>query len=483
MPEEMRSLPAVVWDPNCPHRLMVWTGSPSSSSSSSPSENDDDDDKRQHMNYLWSHTGSSSCNKHEISALMKVIHAHGEFQQRVDRDVSKVQQQSRAFSRSIRHAVRDCLYAWGEELKQNKNDDYDDREKSEREQQEEEHSLENMEMLRATYSAMHLSDVILPLLPNTYTWLAGDEEPFGMPGAASADFIRYLRSNHMESAEAIDEAIPEMLESKQPDQYGDGKLYWQYVEALVIRGQLEGAWSALERNSQFQTAKLFVESADVRSKNNPDLVEAMQIVHDNFLILKEVLLRAPLPGGRNDMYDDSLGVPETANDEELISNEFYLEGLDVNPSDYNFWEMKSHEDNVGDSSLIYTPKAAIQRHRNWQMYIDRKVWNKLPVKKWVPQVDRILSILCGDFSGLEFEFWPEKLCAEILYRQPDCRPRDLSGLTKRAMREFQVDDDPFADVVVRIMAGDAGTAIATHYQLGAASGAALPTTLVSQHHS
>ena len=48
------------------------------------------------------------------------------------------------------------------------------------------------------------------------------------------------------------------------------------------------------------------------------------------------------------------------------------------------------------------------------------------------------------------------------------------------MREFPSEEEPFADVVVRIMAGDAGTAIATHYQLGAASGAALPTTLVSR---
>ena len=57
----------------------------------------------------------------------------------------------------------------------------------------------------------------------------------------------------------------------------------------------------------------------------------MQRVHESFLILKEVLLRAPLPGGRNDFNDDALGVPE-AEDEDMKS-EFYLSGLDVNSSD------------------------------------------------------------------------------------------------------------------------------------------------------
>ena len=143
--------------------------------------------------------------------MIKIIQAHDYFQERLDRELSTAQP-SRVFSRKIRQAVRDCLYAWNEELKQTTAED--DTEKSEREKQLEEHSLENLEMLNATYSAMHLSDVNLPLLPSTSTWGGGTDDPFSMPGAASADFIRYLRSHHMYSADTIDEAVPEMLESR-----------------------------------------------------------------------------------------------------------------------------------------------------------------------------------------------------------------------------------------------------------------------------
>lgn len=460
MAEEPRSLPPTVWDPNCPHRLLILPSSVVGGTG------------KQEVNYLWSHTGSSSCNKHEVSALIKIIQAHGHYHERLDREASPAHP-SKVFSRKVRHAVHDCLCAWMEELE---DPDNEEKEKTELEKKEEEHSMENLEMLKVAYSAMHLSDVILPLLPAVDSWASGDDDLFGISGAASADFIRYLRSHHMDSAECLDDNIPEMLQSKQPDQYGGGTLYWQYIETLVIRGQLEEAWSVLERHSQYQSAVAFLESASSRDKN-PEIVRTMKTVQEEFLILREVLLRAPLPGGRTDLYDNDIDVPDVEDEE--MDSDFYLTGLDVNSSHYKYWEVDTHGDDSGDSPIVFTPKAAMIHHDNWQKYVERKVRHKLLLSKWVPEIDKIVSILCGDFSGIDFEAWPEKLCAEILYRKPDCRPRDLSGLTKRAMKEFQAQDEPFAGPILKIMAGDAGTAIATLYQLGGSSGAALPTTLVS----
>jgi len=50
-----------------------------------------------------------------------------------------------------------------------------------------------------------------------------------------------------------------------------------------------------------------------------------------------------------------------------------------------------------------------------------------------------LAIFGGDFSGIQFETetWDEKLCAELLYRQPDIRPRNMSARARRTMTDME----------------------------------------------
>ena len=465
MPEEESSKRShnVVWDPGCPARLLVLPHSATAADGATP-----------RVNYLWSHTGSSSCNRHETTALIKVIQANTNYHDRLDKVVDPAQP-SKDLSRQCRQALRDCLLDWEAEMQETTADDDAQVEKTPHEKQLEEQNMENLELLKATYAAMHLSDVVLPLLPTNALTSDYRRDPFGMAGAASANFVRYLRAHHMESADSIADDVLEMLQLTQPDQYEDGSLYWSYLETLILRGLLEEAWNVLERHSHYQTALAFAQTNS--QNNNPGIVESMNQVREDFVILREVLLRAPLPGGRNDLNDDSLSTPQADDDE--IETDCYLEGLDVAPSDFSFWEIDTSEEDTGDFPVVYSPEAAIRKHTNWQNYVERQVRRKLPTCRQLPELERILSILCGDFSAISFEDWPEKLCADILYRRPSCRPRDLSALISHAMKEFDAQGKPFAQTIVQITAGNAGTAIATFYMLGGGSGAALSSTLVS----
>lgn len=457
------------WDPNLPARLLVFKAKP-------PPANDERGSVGgPQLDYIWSHTGASSCSKHEISALVKILQAHDHFHERLDREIVS-SQPSKVFSRKCREAVRDCLLEWEEQ----RGESVYGRDIFEKDSESTNQNDENMELLKVMFGAMHLSDVIMPLLP-TNAWTEDyRQDPFGLPGAATADFIRYLRYHHVTGAESIDPAVPEMLESSQPDEYGDGSLYWRYLESLVGRGCLKGAWSLLERHSLFQSSIKMAsnQTAADRFPTSPGFVDAMKHVREDFLIIKEVLCRAPIPGGRDDIYDDAIDLPKTEDDE---MEYFDLPSLDVAPADYKIWEIDTYGDETGDFPLIYIPDKAIRRFKAWKDFVRQHVRYKLKVLRRLPGLNRILAILCGDFTDVTFDGWSEKICADILYRKPDCKPRDLSEITRRAMIDFGADQEPLSGAIVDIMAGNAGTAIKTLYDMGGSSGAALPATLVRQY--
>ena len=478
------------WDPLCPARLLVlnqiaisgdatgFAGAGTGTGTSADGNNDTAIGNLR-INYLWSHVGSSSCNEHEKTALVKIIQAHKVYHEELDREVSAVKP-SKVFSRKCRKALFECLLSWNAAMKEEHDEGedtemQDDKETTEPEKVAASQERENLELLKITYSAMHLCDAILPLLPSTAMDAGYSEGPFGVPGAASANFVRYLRARHMEGADLVEDGISDMLESTHPDEYGDGSLYWRYMETLTTRGLLEEAWKLLERHSLYQSALAFAQSS---MQNHPGHVQTMQQILDDFHILREVFLRAPLPGGRNDENDDCLEDLTSQDDDNAMETEYYLEGLNVTPSHYTFWEVDTTDSDIGDTPMVYAPEAAIKYHKNWQTYVQREVRNKLAISRRIPEVEKILSIICGDFTLVTFDDWPEQLCADILYRRPDCRPRDLQVITKRAMQSFDALEQPFAETILSIIDGNAGSAIHTFYNMGAASGAALSTTLV-----
>lgn len=472
------------WDPKSPHALLlpqIEQGKPTA------------------VDTFLSHAGTG-CNSHELAALMKILQAHEQYynsgtgehesSNNAGAATSTTRLSLKQLSQEYRNALCDCLAGWEMEETNGEMAGNDTNNGSSG------GALSmSIDILRAMYSVMHLSDIFLPLgMPSTspqtnldYSYL---QDPFDTPGYATADTVRYLRYNQVSEPEAVDpDGIAEMMDSMQPEEFDGGALYWKYLTSLVLSGCLEKAWSVLSRHSLFMTA--------MNSTSNSDDVEdtyyaaSMEETRRGFHDLMEIFLRAPLPGGRNSDYDDVMGTPdwqEEDDDESHVNVDSYLlEGLDVAGQDYRFWESggdASASTNArasADYPMLYSPDAAIRKHRQWREYVrDRRL--SFSLTRRIPEIDALLAILTGDFSGaVVFESWAEKLLAELLYRQPDLRPKHLSARTRKIIKDTTGEDASKNGVlvaIVSIMDGNAGQAIEAMYLLGGGSGAALPSTLV-----
>jgi hypothetical protein len=303
----------------------------------------------------------------------------------------------------------------------------------------------------------------------------------------TAATVRYLRYHHIASPEEmvgdVDPAeLEEMMNSAQPEEFKDGTLYWSYLRQLVLRGCLEKAWIVLMRHSLFAVASVMNRSNDGEKQmaydRDPIYFAKMVEIHQGFLQLKEIMLRAPLPGGRKEDYDDALGF-EDRFDDGVEEADHFMEGLDVSPSDYKFWETEDASA-PADYPVIYSAESAARIHRQWNDYV-KNVRPSFQLSKRIRGIDSILAILSGDFTGVHFDSWAQKVCAELLYRHPDSRPGQISKRAKRIIEGFPTEDDNTEHIstILSIMEGDAARAIGLMYELGGAAGAALPATLVS----
>jgi hypothetical protein len=478
------NIKAMSWDPKSPHALLlpqIQQGKPTA------------------VDTFLSHAGTG-CNSHELAALMKILQAHEQYYNGGTGEhdssnnataASNTRLSLKQLSQEYRNALCDCLAGWemeetNDEMAGNTNNNANGGALS-----------MSIDILRAMYSVMHLSDIFLPLgMPSTsgqshldYSYL---QDPFDTPGYATADTVRYLRYNQISEPEAIDpDGIAEMLDSMQPEEFDGGVLYWKYLTSLVLSGCLEKAWSVLSRHSLFMTA--------MNSTSNSNEVEdtyyaaSMEETRQGFHDIMEIFLRAPLPGGRNSDYDDVMGTPDWQEDEldenHVNVDSYLLEGLDVAGQDYKFWESGDASTSASSSGarasadypMLYSPDAAIRKHRQWREYV-RERRSSFGLTRRIPEIDALLAILSGDFSGaVVFESWAERLLAELLYRQPDLRPKHLSARTRKIIKDTTGEDASKNGILVAItsiMDGNAGQAIEAMYLLGGGSGAALPSTLV-----
>jgi hypothetical protein len=464
---------AMSWDPKSPHALLlprIEQGKPAA------------------VDTFLSHAGTG-CNSHELAALMKILQAHEQYYNTNAVDVeSSFNNYNRLslkqLSQAYRSALCDCLAGWEMEEANDEtgiNNDSGDSGGGDLSM--------SIDILRAMYSVMHLSDIFLPLgLPSTLH-LDFLQDPFEQPGVATADTVRYLRYNQVSDSEAMDpQNIAEMLNSMQPEEFAGGDLYWKYLKSLVLHGCLEKAWSVLSRHSLFTTAMSTAPSID--DDANAYYAAITDEARQGFQDLMEIFLRAPLPGGRTSDYDDVMGTPDWEDEEESQIDSYHLEGLDVAGQDYKFWESgdaastnatgAANVNASGDYPMIYSSDAAIRKHRQWREYVsDRRM--SFALSRRIPEIDSILAILTGNLTGIVFESWAERLLAELLYRQPDLRPRHLAARTRKIIKDCTGEDASTNGVhvaIVSIMDGNAGQAIEAMYLLGGGSGAALPSTLV-----
>jgi len=454
--------------------------------------------------------------------LVAIVQAHRDYY-----DNQLLAAGARTLAQACRSATQDCLASWDEEWKnqmqamngeEGKDEDDDD--------------ASNLELLKLTLAVLHLSDIFLPLLhPQHHVLMASspneNDDPmrqqftgfsspgassildaFQKPGAVTAPLVRFLRY-HFDSPHLSHPETPNMLQAQQPECYAvegygedeESSLYWVYVKTLVLRGCLTQAWEALSRHSMFQSANSIL----VSNESGDTLRENSQQVVDCFLALKQILNCAPLPGGRDDEYDDAIFLDramlaeqdENNNDMDYDGEEaMEFIGLRVTPEDYKIWEPEpaNHGHDVGaagvDFPLVYNDELAKRKHTEWKQYLQEQIRPDLqPLLNRIPQLNSIFDILSGSaqlstIAASVGSSWAESFCATLLYQSPHLQPSKMPNMADHFMKSALNDQDgdggnAFNDIMLNIMQGKASEAIEALYTLGGATGAALPSTLLA----
>ena len=409
------------------------------------------------------------CNDHELAALTKMIRSHEEYlEKQGDATNDRAFAALKALSVQYRRALRVCLDDWREDIDHNDGDGIDKK---------------NYDLLRTMLSLLHISDIFLPLLVRRepYEMMAYESNQLDGPGVATADTVRYLRHHLLGKpcGEYDDAVLDEMLKSAFPEEFGDGQLYWKYVTKLLLRGCLEEVWEVLSKHSWYKKSARAAEypQEDAENREQSHLQARLEEAYYDFMVLKDILSRAPLPGGRNTLFDDGLTSPEEDND--IDDAAYHLDDLDIDPSDYTLWELGVMSETPGEA--FTAESAAIERHKLFTNYVKDLRRRGFRLCRRVPEIQGILSILCGDFSVVVFDFWAEKLCAELLYCHPNLRPSRISERARSIMKECPVEEDAkmHYECLLDIMEGNAGRALQMMWVAGGAGQAALPNTVVS----
>lgn len=424
--ETRKRVRAVAWDPRSPATLMI------------PSAKGE-------MDTFLSHDGVG-CNSFETSALMELLDARDAYLQHEDGVVV------RTASRAYRKALADCVLGWEAEV-------------TETEQ-------ENLELLKIAYAVTHLSETFLLLTPPNDSFLSEYyENTSSLPGAVTADTVRYLRLHHMaDPAAQLDDALMDDLEvSLQPDQLDGGEPYWNLVESYVIRGCLHDAWALLSRHS------LRRRGAEALTLETMDEYQAATLAQDQdgFRALEALLMSAPLPGGRTDEFDADFQWEEEDNRQEGL-----LEGIP--PSAYRLWESNMSKRGSGDFPVNFQSNAALHIYHSWQQAVKALPEVQLLTRR-IPQLSRLLPILTGDLKGVEFDSWADELCAELLYKIPNIRLADMHIRATKIMNKYDVSEEQESvnQMILSIMMGNAGRVVEVLHELGGGSGAALPSVMTS----
>ena len=478
-------LQAIAWDPSRPYALLV----PTATSSKHDERTGDTDvaPTSLSLDTLFSHAGTG-CNEHELTALLQLLAAHEEFhllKHNNDNTSKETPMDSfKSLFRTYRGALLDCLSDWNDAMSAAESKD----EAINSTTNEYTDALEHLELLRMNYSVLHLSSVFLPLLPSQYrsSLELSFQDPYAIPGLATADTVRYLRYNHTLYMDDEDARFTPMLSAVQPEHFDsndddddqDDELFWQLVTKLVLRGCLEQAWTVLSKHSSYVAATTFnnQKHSDAQQNVDPQYAASMKEMERGFLELRELLLRAPIPAGRTDVRDNDLDVQDEL--EELGEPASYLlDDLHVTSTDYKFWETASS--GTADLPLDFQGDMAKRQHKQWQDYIQDMQRSGFRLSRKIPQMERILDILSGDLSNVSFATWAEQLLAELLYKRPDMKPCSLSRRARRIVQDFDETANPhLVDALLKIMEGNAGEAIQLLFGFGAGSGAALPAAMV-----
>lgn len=450
----------MAWDPKNPAALLLLA----SKTSTSPAFGGEKVAAMQY-NTIFSHAGVG-CNEHEIAALMQLLDAH-EAQSKMKPAAKTSWNTIKTLSKAYRSSLRECLCRWEdnlldlEEAMTDSNNGHD-------------LSVENLELLKTVYAVTHLSEIFLLPPPAEEIAMEYYDDAFHVPGALTADTVRYLRHHHTtNSMQQLDpDVAQELTHSLHPDQVDGGEPYWNLVNSLVKKGNLEQAWAWLSRHSAARRA--FDATAQRETMSTLDEYESNLLEQDKegFEDLRRILLSAPLPGGRDEDDDAGLDGPYLRRTQE----EILLEG--VEPSAYLIWEISKTTTEGSDFPINYNPRAASMKRQNWQQYIP-ELESVRRLKRRIPQLEGILSLLSGNLKGVRFESWAEALIAELIYANPIILPNNIQVRAAKLMEKYpRVLYAEMDHVLLSIMQGNAGQVIDLLQSFGGGSGAALPATMV-----
>jgi hypothetical protein len=432
------------------------------------------------LHRILAHAGTG-CNDHELTALLMLLSAHDEFQNR--RHDEKATNNSTmadvlGLFRAYREAVTACLSEWSERLRTTV-DDTDDASPEVSSDQD----IINIELLRVNYAVLQISHVFLPLLPSRVVdgrWekvgvFYQEEDPYAIPGRATADAVRYVRYNHISEVQDEDSAVTQMLDVPQPDMYNE-RLYWETVTKHVLRGCLEQAWTCLAKHSLYVAAISVTENADATTTVDPQYAAQMLEIKHGFEKVRDIMLLAPLPAGRSDVRDNDLhGIVEDDDDDYYVADDDCF----LTSTDYRLWEPQD-AGAAGDMPLDFQAGAAKRKHQQWQQYVEDFQRSRPGFLNRIPELKAVLAILTGDLTNAPLPTWADQLLAVLLYKSPDMTPLQLSRRAKRIVNGecSTAHTVPLVNAFLDIMEGNAGQAVSLMFHYGGASGAALPTTLV-----
>lgn len=418
------------------------------------------------------------CSDAELAALGTIIDATEDFYREYDQRLIGKLEACQQLSLQYRRALRQCL----SELTGGQEDDGDQAmETDKKDDAEDETSMINTELLRATYTVLHISDIFLPLIPSSSSFMLMDSDSWSQPGRVTAEFVRYLRMQHYTPPEVTAPLYSEIMEARQPE--GFDHIFWEIVESYVVSGCLTQAWNLLQRHSMYQFALQMRRRREEfgGDENTPESQQDYYVAkraaetYSAFELIRDIMSRAPLPGGRDLEVDEllSLGYSE----EVLDDVEVYSDHLPVQPSDFRHWEYNATMSSTTSALFGIQQQGALEKFQTWQEYI-KEARRSIPPGQ-VPELTRILNIMSGDFSDYTFKHWCEALLADLLYCKPDIRPRDIVKRARKFIRLHNPDSQNDLEPILSIMEGDAIKAILLLSVLGGASGAALPATMVS----
>ncbi|GFH56928.1 hypothetical protein CTEN210_13404 [Chaetoceros tenuissimus] len=366
------------------------------------------------------------CTPEETSTLMKLLSAR-----QFHLENNQLDQTSQVIQ-SYRIELLECIHEWSSRI--NEKD-------------------ENLDLLMLSQAFLHLSQIFLS---------AGNNK--------TSDFVRYLRYNANSMDEYVKVLLSEdqldmesLLSKDQPEYYtphGDALTgmtpYWALIRKYTLRGCLKDVWSALTHHSALKRCRTG------RNYMDPTLEQD----NEAFALVQAILLSAPLPGGRDEEGDESIGQKMEEEDmDELLAG--------IPPNAYLQW------DTLDESMNIH---AISNLHRQWKHSVQNFITTNIPLRNLLRRIPLlkqcVFDIILNTFESFTQEdTWEERMIAELVYLQPTIPQEDIHIRAQDHMQQSQATE--VQTLSVAIMKGNAGIVIQALSEFGGNSMAALPATLTA----